>query len=60
MASPFPCLQTPFSETFGQFSPDGKWVAYVSDESRRDEVFVRAFPPTDLKLTVSGKGGGYP
>jgi len=42
---PAPFLQTPFREYQGQFSPDGRWVAYVSDESGRAEVYVRPFPP---------------
>jgi Tol biopolymer transport system component len=41
---PFPFLQTQFNEAPGQFSPDGRWTAYVSDESGRDEVYVAAFP----------------
>src|SRR6185295_17147348 len=42
---PFPYLQTEFNETHSQFSPDGRWVAYVSDESGRPEVYVQSFPP---------------
>ena len=36
-------LQTPFEETFGTFSPDGRWVAYQSNESGRNEIYVRPF-----------------
>ena len=41
---PVPFLQTQFDECQGQFSPDGRWVAYVSDESGRYEVYVQSFP----------------
>jgi eukaryotic-like serine/threonine-protein kinase len=40
---PWVFLRTPFIEVWGQFSPDGKWVAYQSNETGRDEVFVRPF-----------------
>jgi eukaryotic-like serine/threonine-protein kinase len=36
-------LSTPFNERQGRFSPDGKWVAYTSDESGQDEVYIRSF-----------------
>ena len=39
-----PFLATPFDEAHSRFSPDGHWVAYVSDESGRSEVYVRSFP----------------
>ena len=35
---------TPFNETLAQFSPDGKWIAFVSNERRQSEVYVQAFP----------------
>jgi eukaryotic-like serine/threonine-protein kinase len=38
-----PFLRTKFNETSGQFSPDGHWIAYTSDESGRDEIYVRDF-----------------
>ena len=41
---PFPVVQTPFDETAGQFSPDGRWVAYQSNESRTVQIYVRPFP----------------
>jgi serine/threonine protein kinase len=40
---PIPFLRTEFSESSAQFSPDGHWVAYVSNESGRDEIYVRDF-----------------
>ena len=50
-------LQTPFSESSGQISPDGRWVAYVSDESGRQEIYVRPFPGPGGKWQVSIEGG---
>ena len=40
----FPVLQTPFTEVPGRFSPDGRWIAYASNESGRREVYVVPFP----------------
>jgi Tol biopolymer transport system component len=55
---PFPYLQTPFDESEGQFSPDGRWVAYVSNESgSRPEVYVRSFQGVAGKWQVSTGGG---
>ena len=50
---PFPFLQTQFNEAFGQFSPDGRWVAYASNESGRNEVYVAPFPGPGGKWQVS-------
>ncbi len=50
-------LQTPFEEGAGQFSPDGHWIAYVSNESGRNEVYVRPFPGPGGKWQVSTDGG---
>jgi eukaryotic-like serine/threonine-protein kinase len=44
----------------GQFSPDGKWVAYSSNESGRWEVYVTSFPDARGKWQVSTNGGGQP
>jgi serine/threonine protein kinase/Tol biopolymer transport system component len=52
-AEPTPFLQTPFNERFGAFSPDGRWVAYMSNESGRDEVYVRPFVPPGEESTVA-------
>src|SRR5206468_6690855 len=57
---PFPFLQTPFNEGTGQFSPDGRWVAYVSDESRRTDVYIAPFPEPAGKWLVSTGGGTHP
>jgi eukaryotic-like serine/threonine-protein kinase len=52
---PFPFLVTAADETFGQFSPDGKWVAYDSDESGVREVYVRGFAPDRVPAAAFGK-----
>ncbi len=43
--TPWVFLKTPFNERWGTFSPDGRWVAYYSNESGRNEVYVRPFVP---------------
>jgi Tol biopolymer transport system component len=53
-------LQTPATEVFPSFSPDGRWMAYVSDESGTLQVYVRAFPDKGGKWQISNTGGGYP
>jgi Tol biopolymer transport system component len=57
---PFPILQTRFNELSGKFSPDGRWVAFSSDESGRMEVYVTPFPGPGEKVVVSTAGGGLP
>jgi serine/threonine protein kinase/Tol biopolymer transport system component len=47
-------LRTPFSERSGRFSPDGRWVAYMSNESGREEIYVRPFLPEAVSGGVSG------
>ena len=56
---PAPFLTTPFHEGPSQFSPDGKWIAYTSDESGRNEVYVQGFPASGSKWQVSSKGGDW-
>ncbi len=54
-------LQTQFAEFAARFSPDGKYIAYASDESGRFEVYVRPFPDaTQGKWQVSTEGGNHP
>jgi serine/threonine-protein kinase len=48
------------TEAYGRFSPDGRWVSYISDESGRYEVYVRPFPPTGSRVQVSVAGGRRP
>ena len=57
--TPVPLLTGKANETNGQFSPDGKWVAYASDESGNSEIYVTSFPSTAGKWQVS-RGGGEP
>jgi Tol biopolymer transport system component len=57
---PVPFLKTPASEWQGQISPDGKWIAYTSDESGRPDVYVRSFPEGAAKWPVSNSGGSFP
>jgi Tol biopolymer transport system component/predicted Ser/Thr protein kinase len=53
-------LATPFTEALGMFSPDGRWVAYQSNESGRDEIYVRRFPTGSGKWQISDGGGAQP
>lgn len=53
-------LATPASEGFGRFSPDGRYVAYSSTETGRNEIFVRAFPKGSGKWLISARGGVQP
>ena len=55
-----PFLATPASEMMPVFSPDGRWIAYQSDESGIVEVYVRPFPGPGGKWQVSLGGGGKP
>ncbi len=55
-----PWFESPFRERAAAFSPDGHWIAYVSDESGRDEVYVRPFPGPGGKVKVSSEGGTEP
>jgi serine/threonine protein kinase len=54
---PFPVVQTDFEEGDGQFSPDGKWIAYRSNESGRFEIYVQPFPGPGGKSLMSTTGG---
>jgi hypothetical protein len=51
-------LKTPFDERRAQFSPDGRWVAYQSNESGRYEIDVRPFPGPTSSGGADGRGGG--
>ena len=55
-----PFLQTPFAEWNPKLSPDGRFIAYQSDESGRFEVYVKPFPEGDDKWPVSRNGGDDP
>ena len=47
-------LKTPFNETYGTFSPNGRWVAYQSNESGRNEIYVRPFVPPLVPNSAAG------
>jgi len=57
---PMPIAQTDSDERDGQFSPDGKWLAFVSNESGRPEVYVQPFPGPGRRQSISSNGGGQP
>jgi serine/threonine protein kinase/WD40 repeat protein len=57
---PFPFLKAAFGVSHGQFSPDGHWVAYASNESGKWEVFVAPFPGPGGNWKVSAAGGSEP
>ncbi len=57
---PRPLLVTRFSEFGAVFSPDGRWLAFVTDESGRAEVYVQPFPGPGQKVPVSTNGGLQP
>ena len=57
-----PLLATPFNERDAGFSPDGRWITYISDESGGDELYAAAFPGPGGKWQVSSGGavgGGF-
>jgi serine/threonine-protein kinase len=58
--APRPLLVTRFNERGAAFSPDGRWLAFVTDESGRDEVYVQPFPGPGAKLPISTSGGLQP
>jgi len=53
-------LKTPYEENAGPVSPDGRWLAYTSNESGSEEVYVQSFPKPGKKVRVSGDGGSFP
>ncbi len=53
----FPVVQTPFHEENGQFSPDGKWIAYQSNESGEMEIYLQPFPGPGPRTRISSDGG---
>jgi eukaryotic-like serine/threonine-protein kinase len=57
---PRPFLNSAFNEDAAQFSPDGRWVVYVSDESGRNEIYVTRFPSAEGKWQISTDGGSLP
>jgi serine/threonine protein kinase len=57
---PFAVARTPFAELSARFSPDGRWVAYSSNESGSTEIYVQRFPNPGGKVQVSVGGGLHP
>jgi hypothetical protein len=57
---PVPYLQSRFAEMAPILSPDGRWIAYFSDESGRSEVYVQPFPGPGGKWLISSEGGSNP
>ncbi len=57
---PFAVLESRFDEIEGQFSPDGRWLAYASNESGRYEIYIRTFPEAGGKWQISAAGGVQP
>jgi Tol biopolymer transport system component len=55
-----PFLRTPFNESAPRFSPDGRWLTYVSDESGRYEIYVQPYPGPGGKWQISTEGGTEP
>ena len=55
-----PVLRTPFNERNSRVSPDGRWLAYVSDASGRGEIYIRSFPSGDAMIPVTSGGGDQP
>jgi serine/threonine protein kinase len=52
--------QTPFNESEGRFSTDGRFVVYQSDETGRNEIYIKPFPVSGLKRRISTNGGAAP
>ena len=58
--TPQPVLVTAANERSGSFSPDSRWLAYVSDETGGDEVYAMAFPGGEGRRLISTSGGTEP
>ena len=57
---PRPLVVMPFNQDDARLSPDGKWLAYGSDESGQDEIFVQAMSDSSIRAQVSSEGGRMP
>jgi Tol biopolymer transport system component len=57
---PFAFAETPFIEASAVFSPDGRWIAYTSNEGGQLDVYVQSFPGPGTKSQVSRNGGSHP
>ena len=58
-SEPFTLVATPFDEGYARFSPDGKWVAYISNESGRYQLYLTRFPSGEGKWQLSADGGDW-
>jgi eukaryotic-like serine/threonine-protein kinase len=59
-AKPIPFIETEFSDSTGQFSPDGNWLTYISDETGRPELYAVSFPTRAEKRQLTNQGAvGY-
>ncbi len=54
---PFPIFQTPYAENWASFSPDGRWIAFSSNDSGRPEIYVTPYPPSERRWRISAGGG---
>ncbi|HEY6207520.1 MAG TPA: protein kinase [Gemmatimonadales bacterium] len=59
-AEPQPIVKTPYNAEGGRLSPDGRWLAYDSDETGQSEVYLQRFPAPGPRLRVSSAGGQMP
>jgi eukaryotic-like serine/threonine-protein kinase len=57
---PAPLIATESNETHGQISPDGRWIAYASNATGRNEVYVQPFPSGKGRYQISFQGGDWP
>jgi eukaryotic-like serine/threonine-protein kinase len=57
---PYPFIQSPGTDAYATFSPDGRWVAYQSSELGQTEIYVVPFPGPGGRWQVSKGGGGQP
>ena len=57
---PFPVVKMPFNASAGSFSPNSRWIAYVSDESGKLDVYAQSFPAPAAKFRISTEGGVQP
>jgi eukaryotic-like serine/threonine-protein kinase len=58
--TPIDVTRTPFAETDGRISPDGQWVAFVSNETGQAEIYVQPFPGPGPRSRISLSGGTAP
>ena len=57
---PFPYVRSEYTKSSAKLSPSGQWLVYVSDESKRNEVYVQTFPERGGKWQISTNGGNFP